>query len=243
VTEADSLPASGPTAPAGGWRRAVVADVAHATVHGVTLRLEVPDRVAHLPGQHYVVRLTAEDGYTAQRSYSVASDASDPAVELYVERIDTGEVSPYLADVVAAGDELDIRGPIGGWFVWRGDTPAVGIAGGSGVVPIIAMLRHARGHRCSELLHVIVSARTLRELPYAAELSTAGAVIALTREATAAGRPAHRLTQAELGDMLVPDATYYVCGSAGFAEATSTALVELGVPTSAVRVERFGPSG
>src|SRR4051794_21408573 len=100
-------------APAGGRRRAIVREVSHPNGRSVLLRLEVPDRIDHLPGQHYVVRLTAEDGYTAQRSYSVSSAPSDPLLELYVERLDDGEVSIYLADVIEPGDELDIRGPIG----------------------------------------------------------------------------------------------------------------------------------
>jgi len=98
-------------------------------------------RIDHLPGQHYVVRLTADDGCTAQRSYSVASPPSDPLVELFAERLEDGEVSSYLADAVQVRDELDVRGPIGGWFVWRGDVPAAGFAGASGVVPLVAMLR------------------------------------------------------------------------------------------------------
>ena len=115
----------------------------HPSPRAVVLRLDVADRVEHLPGQHYVIRLTAEDGYTAQRSYSIASAPADPLVELFVERLDDGEVSGFLADVVQAGDQLEVRGPIGGWFVWRGASPAVGVGGGSGVVPLVAMLRHA----------------------------------------------------------------------------------------------------
>lgn len=109
---------------------------------GVRLRLEVAGRVDHLPGQQYVIRLTAPDGYVAQRSYSVASAPADPLVELFVGRLKDGEVSTYLADVVVAGDRLEVRGPIGGWFTWGGDTPLVGVAGGNGVVPFVAMLRH-----------------------------------------------------------------------------------------------------
>jgi len=214
----------------------------HPTTHSVALRLEVPDRVDHWAGQHYVVRLTAEDGYTAQRSYSIASAPSDPIVELYVERLDDGEVSVYLADVVETGDELDIRGPIGGWFVWTGDSPAVGVAGGSGVVPLIAMLRHAIHLGRTDLLHLAASARTLADLPYADELTAAGAVIALTREDTAGSRVAARLTGAELQPILVPDATYFVCGSASFAEAASELLMQVEVSSEKIRVERFGPS-
>jgi ferredoxin-NADP reductase len=222
---------------------ATVREVSHLTPVGVTLRLEVPDRVDHWPGQHYVVRLTADDGYRAQRSYSIASAPSDPLIELYVERLADGEVSPYLADVLAVGDELEVRGPIGGWFVWTADTPAVGIAGGSGVVPLVAMLRHAAGLGHRELLHLGISARTRSELPYADELAAAGAMIALTREDVVGGRAAARITMADFEPLIVADATYFVCGSAGFAEAASMLLLDLGVPSEMIRVERFGPSG
>ncbi|HZB19608.1 MAG TPA: FAD-binding oxidoreductase, partial [Blastococcus sp.] len=136
----------------------------------VELRLDVLDRIDHMAGQHYVVRLTAEDGYTAQRSYSIASAPSDPLVELFIERLDDGEVSTYLADVVEPGDELEVRGPIGGWFVWDGETPALLVGGGYGVVPFVAMIRHARELGRLDLLRVAVSSRTLAELPYAEEL-------------------------------------------------------------------------
>jgi ferredoxin-NADP reductase len=208
----------------------------------VRLRLSVADRVAHLPGQHYVVRLTAPDGYRAQRSYSVASAPSDPLVELFVERLDEGEVSGYLADVVEPGDELEVRGPIGGWFVWDGERPALLVGGGTGVVPLVAMLRTARGLDRTELLRTAVSTRTLAELPYADELLAAGAVVVTTREAHGV-RPAGRLTAADLAPLREPGQAAYVCGSDGFAEAASQLLVDLGVPTPDIRVERFGASG
>jgi ferredoxin-NADP reductase len=216
--------------------------VAHPNGRSVLLRLEVPDRIDHLPGQHYVVRLTAEDGYTAQRSYSVTSAPSEPLLELYVERLEDGEVSTYLADVIEPGDELDIRGPIGGWFVWTGDTPAVGIGGGSGVVPLIAMLRHAVHLGRPDLLRLAVSARTLADLPYADELIKADAFVALSREDAPSGRLARRIAAPELAALTNPEATYFVCGSSGFAETVSTTLVEGGVAPGTIRVERFGPS-
>ena len=229
-------------APAGGRHRAIVREVSHPNGRSVLLRLDVPDRIDHLPGQHYVVRLTAEDGYTAQRSYSVSSAPSEPLLELYIERLDDGEVSTYLADVVEPGDELDIRGPIGGWFVWNGDTPAVGIGGGSGVVPLIAMLRHAVHLGRPDLLSLAVSARTLADLPYADELIKAEAFIALSRENAPSGRLARRLAPQEVTSLADPEATYFVCGSSGFAETVSTTLVEGGVAPTSIRVERFGPS-
>jgi ferredoxin-NADP reductase len=195
-----------------------------------------------MAGQHYVVRLTAEDGYTAQRSYSIASSPSDPLVELFVERLDDGEVSTYLADVVEPGDELEVRGPIGGWFVWDGETPALLVAGGYGVVPFVAMIRHARELGRLDLLRVAVSSRTLAELPYAEELVDAGALVVLTREKHGI-RPAGRLTAPDLLPLWEPGQTGYVCGSASFAEAASQLLVGMGFPPPQVRVERFGPSG
>ena len=229
-------------APAGGWRIAHVREVLRPHPAAVVLRLEVPDRVDHLPGQHYVVRLTAEDGYTAQRSYSLSSPPSDPLIEMYVEHLLDGEVSSYLAEGVQPGDELEVRGPIGGWFVWEGDTPAVGIGGGTGVAPLVAMLRHARHLGSIDLLKLAVASRTLAELPYADELAAAGAVIALSREDSASGRKASRLVAAALAGVVSDDATYFVCGSTGFTEAATMLLMDLEVPSSAVRVERFGPS-
>jgi ferredoxin-NADP reductase len=228
-------------APKGPWCTGFVREVSHPNDRAVMLRIEVPDRMNHMPGQHYVIRLTAEDGYTASRSYSVASAPSDPLLEFYVERLDDGAVSPYLAYVVEPGDQLELRGPIGGWFVWEADAPAIGVAGGTGVVPFVAMLRHARDVGQTGLLRLLVSARTLPELPYADELD--GAAVVLTR-AEYGDRPAGRITPDDVGRLVGNghDAAY-VCGSAGFAEAASRLLVDLGVPAQRVRVERFGPSG
>jgi ferredoxin-NADP reductase len=239
--DAEVLGAGVPDAPAGGWRTATVAGVRRPVQRSVELRLDVHDRIEHLPGQHYVVRLTAEDGYTAQRSYSVASPPGDPLVELLVERLDDGEVSTFLADVVEPGDELEVRGPIGGWFVWDGATPALLVAGGFGVVPFVSMLRHARAIGREDLLRVAVSARTRAGLPYADELVAAGALIALTRESSGL-RPAGRLTPTDLIPLWEPGQTGYVCGSAAFAEAATQLLVGAGLPASTIRVERFGPS-
>ena len=240
--DAGLLGAGVPDAPTGAWRTAAVAGVRRPIQRSVLLRLDVHDRIDHLPGQHYVVRLTAEDGYTAQRSYSVASAPGDPLVELFVERLDDGEVSTYLADIVEPGDELEVRGPIGGWFVWDGETPALLVAGGFGVVPFVAMLRHARDIGRADLLRIAVSSRTLAELPYAGELAAAGALIVLTREANGI-RPVGRLTADDLVPLREPGQTAYVCGSASFAEAASQLLVDMGVPPADIRVERFGPSG
>jgi ferredoxin-NADP reductase len=206
------------------------------------LRLEVPDRIDHLPGQHYVIRLTAEDGYVAQRSYSVASPPSDPLLEFYIERLDDGEVSTFLADVVEPGDELEVRGPIGGWFVWDASRGAFGMSGGSGAVPLVAMLRHAQDLGRTELLRLAVSARTWADLPYGDELAAAGALVAISRE-DYAGRPAARVRGEELAPVLPADGTCFICGSAAFAEAASELLMGAGVIAERIRIERFGPSG
>lgn len=207
------------------------------------LRLDVPDRVDHMPGQHYVVRLTADDGYTAARSYSVVSAPSDPLVELYVERLEDGEVSTFLADVVEPGDELEVRGPIGGWFAWDGETPVLAVGGGSGVAPLVSMLRHAHDLGRPELVCLVAAARTLAQTPYAEEISGGCQVVALSRETSPSGRAASRLSAADLAPLVEGRRTAFVCGSAAFAEAASQLLVSVGMPAGSIRVERFGPSG
>jgi ferredoxin-NADP reductase len=220
------------------WRDAKVVEVRHHGDLAVILRLDVPDRVLHRPGQHYVVRLRAEDGYTASRSYSTVSAPSDDDVELYVERVPDGEVSGFLAEGVEAGDELEVRGPIGRWFAWDGRSPALGIGGGSGVAPLVSMLRHARDVGRPELLSLAVSARTAADLPYREELEAAGALVALTRESGG-----FRLDGAAVAAIANPEATAFVCGSARFTLAMESYLLSAGQPEGSIRVERFGPSG
>ncbi|MBM9466195.1 FAD-binding oxidoreductase [Nakamurella leprariae] len=239
----DPLFAAKAPTPAGGWRTATVALVDHPTPRTVRLRLDVPDRVDHLPGQHYVVRLTAPDGYTAQRSYSVSSAPSDELLELLVERWPDGEVSSYLADDLQVGDRLQVRGPIGGWFVWRGDDPVLVVGGGTGVVPLVAVWRHSVHLGRTDLVRVVAAGRTPADLPYAQELTAAGARMLYSRTATAT-RPAARIGLDDVADLVAADpvATALVCGSAGFAETASRLLVDAGKPVGAVRVERFGPT-
>ena len=236
------LGAGVPGAPSGGWRTATVAGVSRPIQRSVQLRLDVADRVDHLPGQHYVVRLTAEDGYTAQRSYSVASAPGDPLVELYVERLDDGEVSEFLADVAEVGDVLEMRGPIGRWFTWDVRTPALCLVGGTGVVPAVSMLRTARRLGRADLLRVVAVGRDPEMLPYAAELGRSGATLAYTRHDTP-DRPAGAPTAAEVTPLLDGVELAYVCGSARFASYAETLLVDCGVDPQAIRVERFGPTG
>ena len=230
--------------PLAAWRTAAVLDVRPETPTAVTLRLDVDEPLRHRPGQHVVVRLTAPDGYTAQRSYSIASPPDDGTVfELTVERLATGEVSPFLYDVVEPGDELEVRGPIGGWFVWDGDSPALLVGGGSGVVPLMAMLRHARRTGAERLLKLVVSVRTPDDLYYGDELPGPATTIVYTRIAPAgATRTVGRLTVDDLGT-IDEHSTVYVCGSARFADGASTVLLDAGVPAERIRIERFGPTG
>ncbi|WP_234411061.1 FAD-binding oxidoreductase [Nocardioides terrigena] len=210
--------------------------------HLVRLRMHIEDRQRHWPGQHYLIRLRAPDDYTAQRSYSVASDDSDPLVEFLVERLPGGEVSEFLADVAEVGDVLELRGPIGRWFRWDTQTPAVCLVGGTGVVPAVAMLRAARHLGRSDLLRVMAVGRSPEELPYAEELAQAGAAIAFTRHPTS-DRPAGPPTEAEITPLLAGADVAYVCGSARFAEFAENLLVESGMGAEAIRVERFGVTG
>jgi ferredoxin-NADP reductase len=227
------------------WQVATVVATRDETATAKTFRLRLPAPSTHRAGQHYVVRLTAPDGYTASRSYSVASapDGGDE-IELTVERLPGGEVSQFLHDVAEPGDELELRGPIGGWFVWDADAPALLLGGGSGVVPLMAMLRLARARGVADLLRLVVSARTPDTLYYAEELPGPETTVVYTRAAAPeTGRPMGRIRTDDIAPVLSPDVTAYVCGSSPFADAASHLAVELGVPVHRVRVERFGPSG
>ncbi|HYL52448.1 MAG TPA: ferredoxin reductase [Acidimicrobiia bacterium] len=227
------------------WQTATVVAIKNETRNAKTFRFALAEPSRHLAGQHYVVRLTAPDGYTAARSYSVASapDGSNE-FELTVERLDGGEVSTFLHDVVVIGDELEVQGPIGGWFVWTADAPALLVGGGSGLVPLMAMLRLARRTQNSHLVRLVVSVRSPSDLYYAAELHGPEVNVVYTREApSSSARPTGRLTGADIRQPLVPDATAYVCGAPGFADAASELLVGLGQPLHRIRVERFGPTG
>jgi ferredoxin-NADP reductase len=227
------------------WRAATVLAIRDETPTAKTYRLVLDAPTGHRAGQHYVVRLTAPDGYTASRSYSVASAPDEtPEFELTVERFDDGEVSVFLHDVVEVGDELEVRGPIGGYFVWDGAAPALLLGGGSGVVPLMAMLRLARATGRDDLVHLLVSVRSPENLYYAAELPGPDATVVYTRQAPPTStRPAGRLTGADVEPHLRDDATVYVCGSAAFTDAVGDLVLDLGVRAERVRVERFGPSG
>lgn len=229
------------------WQTARVLALHPETPRATTLRLALERRTPHLAGQYFVVRLTAPDGYTASRAYSVASPPQGPAgsteIELTVELLDDGEVSGYLHEVVEPGDELEVRGPIG-YFAWAGDGPVLLVGGGSGVVPLAAMLRLARREGRADLVRLLVSARSPDDLYYADELPGPQTSVVWTRVAPpGSARPPGRLALADVAPLVRGGETVFVCGSAAFAEAATALLLAAGVPTAAVRVERFGPSG
>ena len=229
----------------GKWQMARVTEIRPETPTAKTFRLALSEPAPYLAGQHFLIRLTAPDGYRAQRSYSVASAPGDSGqIELTVEHLPDGEVSSFLHEVVMVGDKLEVRGPIGGWFVWRGATPAVLIGGGSGVVPLTAMLRLARQTGRADLVNLVVSVRRPEELYYSAELPGPETTIIYTRSTPPSWpRPAARLSPADLPGPLNPDATGFVCGSSGFADAATSVLRKAGMPVERIRVERFGPTG
>lgn len=225
--------------PGSSWTTGTVREVERLGDSYVKVRLEVADRQDHVPGQHYVVRLRAPDGYTAQRSYSLASDPVDPLIEIMVECLPRGEVSSFLHDVVEVGDELELRGPIGRWFVWGGSVPSICVAGGSGVVPFISMLRYAKRMGTESALTIVASAQTRDKLPYVEELEEFGAFIALTRE-NHDDRVAAHIYPDELAARAEGIERAYVCGSAGFVSFVGRSLGEAGVRSDIVRVEQFG---
>ena len=236
------------------WKVATVVEVRDETKRARTIALDVPDWSGHLAGQHVDVRLVAEDGYQAQRSYSIASAPGSRHVELTVERIENAEVSPYLCDVLQSGDGLEVRGPIGGYFVWRPEDrgPLLLVGGGSGVVPLMAMLRH-RASSPRDAARLLYSARTLDDVIYRKELDALAATsdarisIALTREAPSDWQGfRRRIDRAMLEEIAWPanqGARAYVCGPTPLVESVATLLVELGYDASRVRTERFGPTG
>lgn len=234
----------GPVRTGAGWRFASVLAVRAETARARTIRLRLPAPTPFLAGQHLVVRLTAPDGYTASRSYSIASapDGGDE-LELTVERLEDGEVSAYLHDELAVGDELEVRGPIGGWFVWQADVPALLVGGGSGLVPLMSMLRLARRRGRADLVRLVVSVRSAADLLYRDEIAGPEVTVVYTRAASGGERPPGRLRRDDLPERLADGLTAYVCGSAAFAESASRLVMCAGVPAEHIRVERFGPTG
>jgi len=237
------------------WRIGTVMDVFAETDRTASIVLTVPGWPGHRAGQHVDVRLTAEDGYQAQRSYSIASAPEDDTLVLTVERLDDGEVSSYLVGELRAADELELRGPIGGYFVWDGSLggPLTLIGGGSGIVPLRAMLRHRIAQARTVPVRLLYSARTLADLIYHDELVAAAREpgldirFTLTREQPDGWDGYDRRIDREL----IADAAWaradrplvYICGPTAFVEAAADALVSLGHEPGRIRTERFGPTG
>lgn len=239
------------------WRIATVGAIRDETASVRTYTLQLPDWPGHRPGQHVDLRLTAEDGYSVERSYSIASEPERTGeLDITVERIPDGEVSTFLHDVVVVGDRLEVRGPIGGYFVW--DVPLGGplflVAGGSGVVPLMAIARHRSRIGSDVPARLLVSSRNAEDIIYRDELDRLAAtgdgfevIHTLTRS-----RPAgwtgydRRIDERMLAEVLEPlgsGARCYICGPTALVEVAANALVRLGLPADRVRTERFGPSG
>jgi ferredoxin-NADP reductase len=237
------------------WRLAEVAEIVPETARVATLVLAVDGWPGHRAGQHVDVRLTAEDGYQAQRSYSIASAPGESLVRLTVERLDDGEVSPYLVGELRAGDMIEIRGPVGGYFVWEpgGDEPVLLVAGGSGVVPLAAMLRRRTETGDRTPMRLLYSSRTPQDVIYAAELDRLDGmdrvdVIHTFTRAQPDGWAgyARRIDEAMLAAVAWPASqrpVAYVCGPTRLVETVADGLLAVGYGPAAVRTERFGPTG
>jgi len=237
------------------WLGAEVAAVVPETPRVRTLELYAPGWLGHRAGQHLDLRLTAEDGYQAQRSYSIASAPGD-SLTLTVERLDDGEVSPYLVDEAREGDMVELRGPIGGYFVWDGNEtePVLLVAGGSGVVPLMAMARHRSRIGSTAPMRLLFSSRTLEDVIYREELERLAAegdgfevVHTLTREQPPGWTGYSRRIDPELlAEVAFPAherPRVYVCGSTRFVDAAADGLIELGYEPAWIRTERFGATG
>jgi ferredoxin-NADP reductase len=237
------------------WQTATVRDVVTETPRARTVALDVPAWPGHRAGQHVDVRLTAEDGYQAQRSYSIASAPELDALELTVELVDDGEVSPYLVQELAPGDQLEVRGPIGGHFSWSAEQggPLLLVGGGSGLVPLMAMVRHRAARRSDAETRLLVSARTPEDLLYAHELDglapADGLTIAYTYTRAAPdgwtgwARRVDAAMLEELGPPAGSQPRCFVCGPTPFVERVAGLLVAAGHPPARIHAERFGPTG
>ena len=244
------------------WQPAYLVSRKDETAEAVTLAFGVPEWPGHLPGQHVDVRLTAADGYSTQRSYSIATPDHGGSVDLTVQVVEDGEVSPVLARDLAIGDPVEIRGPIGGWFVWPPAQagPVLLVGGGSGVVPLMAMVRARHEAGSAAPMHLVYSVRTPADVLYAAELERRARLddglrvtMVFTRSApdasagsAASARGVGRIRLDELGEWAFPvgsGAVTFVCGPTGFVDAVANSLVDLGHDEHSIKTERFGPSG
>ncbi len=234
------------------WQTATVGSVTDETPQVRTLSLEVADWPGHRAGQHVDVRLTADDGYQAERAYSIASAPGEP-LAITVERLDDGEVSPYLTEELQPGDVLETRGPIGGYFVWEPDSggPLMLLAGGSGIVPLRAILRYRALIGSSVPVRLLYSSRSWEDVIYRAELDSLSDGVKVIHALTRSQPPgwtgyARRVDQPMLAEVAWPAAQQplaYVCGPTSFVEAVASGLVALGYPAERVKTERFGATG
>jgi ferredoxin-NADP reductase len=238
------------------WTLGEVVELVQETPRVASLYLNVPDWPGHLAGQHVDVRLTAEDGYVAERSYSIASPPEDRWLALTVERLDDGEVSPYLVGELKVGDKLELRGPIGGYFVWRAgqDVPLLLVGGGSGVVPLMAMLRHRAKAARKGPARLLYSSRTLADVIYRDELERLAAADdrlslfhTLTREKPSGWAGfTRRVDEPMMQEVAWPKEqmpAVFVCGPTAFVEAAASLLVAMGYPPLSIKTERFGATG
>jgi ferredoxin-NADP reductase len=239
------------------WRIATVSAVRDETPTVRSFTFDLPDWTGHRPGQHVDLRLTAEDGYSVERSYSIASEPERGSeIDITVERIPDGEVSPFLHDVVVEGDRVEVRGPIGGYFVWEVALggPLLLVAGGSGIVPLMAMLRHRKRAGSDVQARLLLSSRHFEDIIYRDELDRFAAaddrldvIHTLTRSQpsgwTGYNRRIDGRMLAEVLEPLGVQARVYICGPTALVEVAANALVRLGLPPDRVRTERFGPTG
>jgi ferredoxin-NADP reductase len=239
------------------WQIATITAIRQETRQVKTFTLALPQWLAHRPGQHYDLRLTAPDGYQAQRSYSIASPPEQTStIDLTIERLADGEVSSYMHDVVVVGDQVEVRGPIGGYFVWEAGHggPLLLIGGGSGVVPLMAMIRHRTAAGAHVPTRLLYSSRTPDDVIYAAELAQlagAGDELAVVHTFTRAQPPgwtgyARRIDEAMLREVAGPLGAApqtFICGPTLLVEGAANSLVRIGVAPGQIRTERFGPSG
>jgi ferredoxin-NADP reductase len=234
------------------WQIVTVTEFVEETARVKTIVLDVPDWTEHRAGQHLDIRLTAEDGYRAEREYSIAS-APGEAVAITVERLDDGEVSPYLAEVLRAGDALEVRGPLGGYFVWGPEDggPLLLVGGGSGIVPLRSILRHRDRSESDVPARLLYSSRSLEDVIYRAELDDPAEGVEVVHTLTRAQPPgwtgrSHRVDRellAEIAWRAEEHPLAFVCGPTSFVETVASGLVELGYPGERIKTERFGATG
>ncbi len=228
----------------GRWQIGTVSEIKVETPRVKSFRIELPMWMPHLPGQHYDVRLTDPDGYHAERSYSIASSPLDEGgIELTIDKLEDGEVSPYFHDVVVDGDQVEVRGPFTSYFVWRAEKPVLLIGGGSGVVPLMCMLRHRRRTMPDLPMRLVYSVRHADDVIYEDELGDE-TLLTFTREPPE-GWSGHtgRIDAELIAEAGIHDGIAFVCGSNGFVETGSQLAMEAGFDPQQIRTERFGPTG